>query len=33
MVVDLPAGTYTAIVAGTSNGTGVAVVEVYNLTN
>jgi hypothetical protein len=33
IVVDLFAGTYTAIVAGKNNGTGIAVVEVYNLTN
>jgi hypothetical protein len=33
MVVDLFPGTYTAIVAGKNNGTGIAVVEVYNLTN
>lgn len=33
MVVNLAAGNYTAIVAGKNNGTGVAVVEVYNLTN
>ena len=33
IVVDLFAGTYTAIVAGKDNGTGIAVVEVYNLTN
>jgi hypothetical protein len=33
IVVDLLPGTYTAIVAGKNNGTGVAVVEVYNLTN
>jgi hypothetical protein len=33
IVVDLLAGTYTAVVAGKNNGTGIAVVEVYNLTN
>jgi hypothetical protein len=33
MVVNLPAGNYTAIVVGKNNAPGVAVVEVYNLTN
>jgi hypothetical protein len=33
IVVDLFPGSYTAIVAGKNNGTGVAVVQVYNLTN
>lgn len=33
IVVDLPAGAFTAIVEGTGNGTGVAIVEVYNLSN
>jgi hypothetical protein len=33
IVVDLLPGTYSAIVAGKNNGTGVAVVQVYNLTN
>ena len=33
IVADLPAGNYTAIVAGKNNGTGVGLVEIYNLTN
>jgi hypothetical protein len=33
IVADLPAGQYTAIVAGKSGGTGVGLVEIYNLTN
>ena len=33
IVATLPAGNYTAIVAGKNNGTGIGVVEVYNLTN
>jgi hypothetical protein len=31
MVVELPAGNYTAIVRGVNNTTGVALVEVYDL--
>ena len=33
MVVTLPAGNFTAIVAGRNNGIGVGLVEVYNLSN
>ena len=33
IVATLPAGNFTAIVAGKNNGTGVALVEVYNLSN
>jgi hypothetical protein len=33
IVATLPAGNFTAIVAGKSNSTGVALVEIYNLTN
>ena len=31
MIADLPAGNYTAIVRGVASITGVALVEVYNL--
>ena len=31
IIADLPAGSYTAIVRGVNNMTGVALVEVYNL--
>ena len=31
MIAELPAGTYTAIVRGVNNTTGVALVEVYDL--
>jgi hypothetical protein len=31
--VTLPAGNFTAIVAGRNNGIGVGLVEVYNLSN
>jgi hypothetical protein len=33
ILANLPAGNFTAIVAGKNNGTGVALVEVYNLSN
>jgi hypothetical protein len=33
MVVNLPAGNFTAIVAGKNNGIGVGLIEVYNLSN
>jgi hypothetical protein len=31
MIITVAAGTYTAVVRGTNNQTGIAVVEVYNL--
>jgi hypothetical protein len=33
IVADLPAGNYTTIVTGKNNGTGIGLVEIYNLTN
>jgi hypothetical protein len=32
IIITLPAGAYTAIVSGKNGGTGVGLVEVYNLT-